>query len=107
MKSALESKTGKVAYNDYIRATEKYLIPFFGSTHIDNIKQQDFDAFNAWRIEQMQKKPAASTLSNHNAALNRVFDKALSLGYVTQSQVPSRFLVSLMKKVAAPMDKIE
>ena len=88
MKSALDSKTGKVAFKDYIIATEKYLIPFFGAKHIDNIKQPDVEKFNAWRIEQMQKKPAASTLSNHNAALNRVFDKALSLGYVTQSQVP-------------------
>jgi integrase len=36
----------------------------------------------------MQHKPSGSHLNTHNAALNRVFNKAVALGYVTHEQLP-------------------
>ncbi|MCA2999527.1 MAG: site-specific integrase [Rhodocyclaceae bacterium] len=88
MEKALANGTGKVAYKDYINATEKYLIPFFKSRHVDNIDENVLQQFNAWRIEQMGKEPAASTLANHNAAMNRIFDLAVQDGLATRKNIP-------------------
>ncbi len=79
---------GKASYKDYKQAITNYLIPFFGNKHIDNIDQDDLIRFGAWRCEKMQKAPAKSTLLNHNAALNRVFQTALDEGWITKSKVP-------------------
>ncbi len=89
MEKALANGTGKVAYKDYVMATEKYLIPFFKSRHVDNIGDNELEAFSAWRIEQMGKTPAASTLANHNAAMNRIFDLAVQEGLATRKNVPA------------------
>lgn len=89
MEKALSNGTGKVAYKDYINATEKYLIPYFRSRHVDNIGESELESFNAWRIEQMGKVPAASTLANHNAAMNRIFDLAVQEGLATRKNIPA------------------
>lgn len=79
---------GKVSYKDYKQVIEKYLIPYFGSTHIDKIDVPKMQQFEAWRLQQMKKAPAASTILNHNAALHRVFDTALAEGWIKQPQIP-------------------
>lgn len=92
----MEAGLGKVAYRDYKQAINKYLIPFFGNKHIDNITQADITALEIWRREQMNKEPAQSTLANHNAALNRIFQLAIDEGWAKKSQVP--IVVSRGKK---------
>lgn len=90
--SDLQAKTaaghGKAAYKDYIQAINNYLIPYFGNTQIEKITQQDIAAFEAWRIKQLKRNPAASTVLNHNAALNKVFDTALAQGWVKKNAIP-------------------
>jgi integrase len=44
--------------------------------------------FDVWRTKQMGKSPFASTITNHNSALNRVFNYALERGWVTQAVLP-------------------
>jgi integrase len=88
MEKSIEAGQGKKTYRDYIQAINRYLIPYFGNQHIDKISQNVMLEFAKWRIEQMGKLPKASTLSNHNAALNRVFDEALLHGYVQKAQIP-------------------
>jgi Phage integrase, N-terminal SAM-like domain len=85
MEKAIESGTGKKTYVDYIQAIHKYLIPHFGNQHMDKITQNDIVEFSKWRTEQMKKLPAASTISNNNCALNRVFDEALLHNYINGS----------------------
>lgn len=88
LKELLANNVGKVVYNDYIRAIENYLKPFFGSHNIDNIDYKLLNKFNEWRIKEFGRIPNASTINTHNAAMNRVFDTALERGYITKSQVP-------------------
>jgi len=44
--------------------------------------------FDDWRIEKVGKKLKASTLNNHNSALNRVFKTALDRGWINEYQIP-------------------
>jgi integrase len=88
LKELLDNGVGKVVYNDYIRAINNYIIPFFGKHNIDKIDYQLISKFNDWRVVQFKRIPNASTINTHNAALNRVFDTALERGYITKSQVP-------------------
>ncbi len=79
---------GKSVYRDYIQAINKYLIPFFGTHHIDNIDYPLTQRFSIWRDQQMRKSPKGSTINTHNSALGRVFDEGLAHGYITQAQIP-------------------
>lgn len=88
MEDAQKAGQGKATYKTYIQAIERYLIPFLGNHNVDRIDNALMTEFEKWRIEQMKKAPASSTLNNHNSALNRVFDVALERDYMTKSQVP-------------------
>jgi integrase len=44
--------------------------------------------FDEWREEQMEKKPRASTITNHNTALNRVLEYAVDMGYMSNAHIP-------------------
>ena len=93
---------GKSAYADYAVLIDKYLIPFFGNYSITSITHILVQQFGAWRDEKMTAdkrrvnkdekktvKPAThSTILNHNAALNQVFDEAMNRGFLTNSQRP-------------------
>jgi len=88
MQDQIDAGEGKKTFRDYIQAIDNYLIPFFGSYNIDNISYSLLQKFTAWRVEQFAREPASSTITNHNSALNRVFDEAVIRGYLRQSQVP-------------------
>lgn len=88
LQTLIDSGEGKVAYKDYIQAINNHLIPFFGAKHIDKITQDVMREFEAWRVKKLGKKPAASTIMNHNAALLRVFDTALQNGWISQKSIP-------------------
>jgi Phage integrase, N-terminal SAM-like domain len=77
MEKAIDAGHGKKTYRDYIQAINRYFIPYFGDQHMDKITTNEMMEFAKWRIEHMWKLPKASTLSNHNVALNRIFDEAL------------------------------
>lgn len=88
MNALVAAGQGKATYKTYIQALDKYLIPFFGNHNIDRIDNPLVHQFNQWRLQQFGRTPTASTLNNHNSALNRVFDEAVERGYVTRLQLP-------------------
>jgi integrase len=88
LKQDLNSGNGKTIYNDYINAIEKYLIPILGKYKVDSIDYKALEYLNEKRIEKMGKQPTKSTLLNHNAALNKVFDLAIDNGYMSNSSKP-------------------
>lgn len=81
--------TGKQAYKDYISALNRWLIPYFEKTDVAKIDVAKLAKFDAWREQQMGKKPAQSTINNHNAALNRVLDEAELHGWIVKSMRPT------------------
>ena len=96
MQKELAAGNGKVIFKDYISTIQKYLIPFFGKHKIDSVDYQLVEQFSAWRDKRMEKRPRRSTLLNHNAALNRVFDEAVIRGFMVESNRPK--LVAKGKK---------
>jgi hypothetical protein len=88
MRVALASGTGKVIYDDYIGALNKYHIPFFGKTHVTRIDDDQLTEFDQWRVAQLGRVPAKSTIQNHNSALQMVFDYAVKKKWMLVVQVP-------------------
>lgn len=89
MRDDLAAGAGKQAYNDYISALNKWLIPYFEKIDVDKIDLSALTAFDAWREQKMGRKPAQSTINNHNAALNRVLDEAEIRGWIVKSMRPT------------------
>ena len=89
MQNDLAAGTGKQAYKDYISALKRWLIPYFQKADIAKIDVAELAKFDAWREQQMGKKPAQSTINNHNAALNRVLDEAELHGWIAKSMRPT------------------
>ena len=88
MDEAIAAGTAKRVYVDYAIAIRNYLIPFFSQYSLDGFTPSVMQKFAAWREQQMCKKPAASTISTHNAALNKIFDYAEQHGWITQAVRP-------------------
>jgi len=80
---------GKVSFKEYKVTIETYLIPFFGKYKIDSINNDVLDLFNAWRTKRMGYEPKHSTMLNHNAAINRIFDLAIEKGYLIKGNRPT------------------
>lgn len=88
MQRQLDAGAGRKVFKDYIKALNKYFIPFFGKTFITNIGHEKILEFNAWRAEQIGREPKASTLNTHNSAMNKVYAEAVARGFITQGKVP-------------------
>jgi len=88
LKAQLDGGKGKVVYQTYITVINKYLIPFFKNYNINSIDYEALVKFDEWREEEMEKKPRASTITNHNTALNRVLEYAVDMGYMSNAHIP-------------------
>jgi integrase len=89
MQKELKSDKGKVIYKEYIKIIENYLIPILGKMHVDNITYDVLEKYEKKREKVMNRIPTRSTVLNHNAALNRVFDKAIQKGFMFESSKPT------------------
>jgi hypothetical protein len=89
MQDDLDAGVGKVAYKDYISALHRHFIPYFGKIDVAKIDLAALASFDAWREKQLGRKPAQSTINNHNAALNRVLDEAELRGWINKSMRPT------------------
>jgi integrase len=96
MQVELDEGTGKAVYHSYIFAINGYLKPFFGKHGIDSITPALLKKLDDWRVQKMGRVPKASTITNHNSALNKVFDYAEQYGWVTPAVRPT--LVNKGKK---------
>ena len=88
LQAQLDGGKGKVVFQTYITVINKYLIPFFKNYNINSIDYEALVKFDEWREEQMEKKPRASTITNHNTALNRVLEYAVDMGYMSNAHIP-------------------
>jgi integrase len=88
LRRQLAAGVGKKVFKDYITATETYLIPFFGTKHVNNISFTELKEFAVWRATRMGREPKASTITTHNTTLNRVFEEAVNRGYMSKSKIP-------------------
>jgi integrase len=88
MQKQLDADAGRKVFKDYIKALDKYFIPFFGKTFITNIDHEKILAFNAWRSSIIGHEPKASTLNTHNSAMNRVYAEAVARNFIAQGKVP-------------------
>lgn len=88
LKDELASGNGKAIYKDYISAIEKYLVPVLGKYKVDSIDYVALEKLDAYRVKKLKSNPTRSTLLNHNAALNKVFDEAIYRGYMLASRKP-------------------
>ena len=88
----LEAKKGtkswKQTYKHYVFVINKYQIPYFKNTKLENIKDA-FEGYLDFVTEQIGRKPAASTLNNHHAALRLVLDEAIANDWVSKAQLPT------------------
>jgi len=89
LQEQLDGGKGKVVYQTYITVINKYLIPFFKNYNINSIDYEALVGFDEWREKEMGKKPRASTITNHNTALNRVLEYAVDMGYMSRTHIPS------------------
>ena len=88
LQAQLDGGKGKVVYQTYITVINKYLIPFFKNYNINSIDYETLVKFDEWREGEMGKKPRASTITNHNTALNRVLEYAVDMGYMSNVHIP-------------------
>jgi integrase len=88
LQKELDEGGGKVVYYTYITVINKYLVPFFEKYNVNSINHEALSAYDKWRTKQMGKKPRASTITNHNTALNRVLEYAIDMGYMSKIHIP-------------------
>lgn len=87
MSQVMASGVGKRTYRDYIFATNKYLIPFFGNYKIESITTELVKDFEGWRIAVMGKVPMASTKRNHASAYSRIINLAKERGVISNTRI--------------------
>lgn len=77
-----------VSFKQYIKIIDDYLIELLGNKNIDNIDSNVLDGYYIELSKKLGKIPAYSTVRKHNVTLNRIFDKAIEKGYLTQTGRP-------------------
>ncbi len=88
MEKELDMGIGKIVYHTYISSIRTHLIPFFAKKSVDKITQLDLMNFKANQTRKLNRPLKTSTLTNYNSSLNRIFDTAISRGWMSKSQVP-------------------
>lgn len=88
MNEKTEAGDGKVSYEQYARITNDFLIPFFGKRDVDSINAKALQEYGEYRTQKMGKEPAYSTVRKHNVTLNKIFEEAVTRGFMTTTQRP-------------------
>ena len=77
-----------VSYKQYIKIIDDYLVVLLGNKNIDSINGQVLENYYLELTAKLKRAPAYSTMRKHNVTLNRIFDKAIEKGFITQSNRP-------------------
>jgi integrase len=108
--NGIKIKTSKI----YISAIKMYHIPFFRNYSFNAISQKLIVEHNHWKKSIRGEDFFSSTLKNHNAALQKIFDKAIQLGHMTPYQLSAEgraqqkrahFSSSELKKIETALSK--
>ena len=78
----------KQTYRDYIQVIRKYQIPYFHRTRLDNIRKS-YEGYVQYVGKQLGRQPAASTISNHHAALRLILERAVQHGWLSNAALPT------------------
>lgn len=84
----IKKGNNKKTNNENIALIENYLLPFFGKYNIGSITTEVIEEFKVWREDLMKKAPSRSTEQNHYTVLNKIFDHAISRGYLSTVDKP-------------------
>jgi len=84
MRVKIDASTGRTAYSDYVSCIEKYFLPYFKDTRLEELTHTDIIEFELWRDRKMQRKPKASTLMNFASAWNRLLTVAVERGHISE-----------------------
>lgn len=102
MRNEITRGTGKRIFKDYIQVIERYFIPFFGQMYMTSITVKEIAEFEAWRDEEMKKKPKASTLLTFTSAFSRMHQTAVARGWVSDKFPLPKFTAKGDKSQARP-----
>ena len=80
---------GASTVRDHQWVLQRYHMPFFDRTYITSIDREKLTEFDSWRVKEMGRTPAQSTLKTHNAAFRKVFDEAVIRKWMTPGQIPA------------------
>lgn len=76
-----------ITYSNYIN---NRWIPFLKGKYINNITSEDYEAFFNDLEVKLDQKIKNITRRQHYVAINKVFDKAISLKHITASELPAQ-----------------
>ena len=77
----------KETYTSYISVINKYQIPYFANTKLDNIRSK-YEGYIKYVSDQLNRIPTQSTIANHHAALKLILTEAVSRGWATNDLLP-------------------
>lgn len=77
-----------VSYEQYKKIIKEYLIPYYGNYFIDKVTVDSLEGYRDFLTQKITRAPAYSTMRKHNVTLNRIFDKAVEKGFITNSNRP-------------------
>lgn len=83
LQQQIDLRNGRTSYNDYITCIEKYFLPYFAETRMEDITHKDVIDFEMWRNRQMNRTPKASTLNNFASAWNKLISVAVVRGWLS------------------------
>lgn len=98
----IKNGTAKRIYKDYVQVIERYFVPFFGEMYLTSITVKDIAEFEAWRDEEMKKRPKASTQLTFASAFNRVQQTAVARGWLSDKAVIPKLTLKGEKSQARP-----
>lgn len=84
LRRQLDAGTGKSVYSSYITCIERYFLPYFADSRLEELTHQHIAEFEMWRNRQMGKTPRASTLNNFSSAWSRLQHTAVSRGWISE-----------------------
>ena len=88
LQADLDAGTGKGVYRHYIQAIDNYLVPALDNTLVHKVNFEKLVELEKFRRNKLGKEANRSTITTHNAALNRVFKTAIEKNYMLAIQVP-------------------
>jgi integrase len=84
LRRQLDAGTGKSVYSSYITCIERYFLPYFADSRLEEFTHQHIAEFELWRNRQMGKTPKASTLNNFASAWSGLQHTAVTRGWISE-----------------------
>ena len=87
LESLKNTREWKETYKSYISVINKYQIPYFAHTKLDNIRAK-YEGYIQYVSDELERMPTQSTIANHHAALKLILTESVSRGWATTDLLP-------------------